>query len=937
MKKFWAVWLSLSIILLSIGPDFVQCAADISAARPSRLKVLPLRGVPLFKTAADLRLGRCAILNNVAAPARQPARAADPSAQATSRSPFVLGAVEALTQQLQNLDEIPAADLKFDILDPAYLNAPARYRRRTAGEQEMFSGAAAVKALVKASRHSLGLAYDFSRAKLPELRQVAGDGAILVPEGQSGHSTEFVYFEDSDRRVVAPGVGFEGFFWKKRKLELKYGDDILLKKWKKDADEAGHWKVFFPYLLNLLAPFDWAAGLRAELEEIRDKPIPLIDRNRLLNRILASSVMSMREQIKLKNKSLRDRFLVYTSFARAYNRLREGKNYFESLDKAELERIRDLKATALYTIDIFRIGERKRWGSGGGSPFAIESYHVKEDLGGDKAKQEAARRMRQAGLDHGVDVIPNHAGLGGEEMRRRPENFIHILPERQPRSGEDLKQYEKEILDKVPHEKPGLYSPMYDLIPSKAYPGHEGRDYWMLVHHPVIDAHWIDMGQHDFSRSSTREDLAAEGRRLVREGARVIRMDMASSVIGAKYWNDWIGQLSAERDGTPDPHIREQLQKFLEGFTRRRVKMGSKEFLKEFIADIRQENPEVVVILEGYHHFRELSATGANYIYNKVGLYDATWNAYDPFRKGQNNDAGGIMAAEDDVAYRDWQLGGAKLMNFGGTFDGGEGNAVDKFTDRVLAVYALALMHKAGFVYNGQELGTTQAEMLISDALDQAQDRDKAIPFSIRVLINWLKTNPRIAQGLKTILEKTDHEALTRGEMSTLEPVDQGPIAAFTYGFTDSQGAQKAVLVAGNIAPGRKAQRFVFNTPVLSDFGTGFMPRADRNYILKDYADLMPDGRPKTYQKSGRKLLEDFWIILDGGNIHIFDIEEVDPNAPVRAPPHISGGSDAPISPAGEIKPARAAWNRWTTWLNVMSLGAYFGLQFPRYTEISQI
>src|SRR3989338_4787184 len=117
MKKFWAVWLSLSIILLSIGPDFVQCAADISAARPSR--------------------------------------PADPSAQATSRSPFVLGAVEALTQQLQNLDEIPAADLKFDILDPAYLNAPARYRRRTAGEQEMFSGAAAVKALVKASRHSL--------------------------------------------------------------------------------------------------------------------------------------------------------------------------------------------------------------------------------------------------------------------------------------------------------------------------------------------------------------------------------------------------------------------------------------------------------------------------------------------------------------------------------------------------------------------------------------------------------------------------------------------------------------------------------------------------------------------------------------------------------------------------------------------------------------
>lgn len=764
---------------------------------------------------------------------------------------------------------------------------------------------------------------DFGQVELLELKQVAGDGAILVAQGQPGHSAEFVFFENSARKVKAPGVGLEGFWWKKLKLESKFGEDILLKKWKWDSDEQGHWKDFFPYLLNLLAPFEWASGLRAELEEIRNLPIPLIERNRLLNETLTRVVMAMREQIKLKDKSLRDRFLVYTSLARAYNRLEEGKNYFDSFSRAELERIKNLKATALYTIDIFRISERKRWGDGGGSPFATESYHVKDEHGGDEAKQRAAKRMREARLDHFVDFIPNHAGLDGQEMRERPRNFIHIIPERQPKAGEGFKEYEKEMLAKA--------GPMYDLVKVQTYPGHEGRDYWVLIHHPVIDGHWIDMGQHDFFRRDTWDWLISEGVRLVSEGARGVRIDMASSVIRASYGESWTRQLSAERDAATDPWIKAHLTELVKDFSQRRREFESqnKEFLKEFIDALRRENPEVGVITESYHHFQELSAAGANFNYNKVGLFDAIWGAYNPFKEGgQNNNASGVMEALDDVAFRDWQVGGARWMNFAGTFDE-EGNVVDKFTDRALVVYALSLLHKAGFVYNGQEQGTTQEEMLISDQLRRSVDRKKAIPFDISVLINWDKMRLQIAQGVRTILQGTTHEALKKGEMSILEPADnKGSIAAFTYGFADPRdGRQKAILVAGNLSPTRKGQRFNFPKTILSDFGAGFVPRVDKNYVLKDYADMSADGQPKIYKRSGRKLLEDFWIILDGGRFHLFEIEEINPAAPVRAPPAISGGSDLPIPDA---KPTETSWGHWTAKLNLLSLAAYFGVQAPQ-------
>ena len=113
---------------------------------------------------------------------------------------------------------------------------------------------------------------------------------------------------------------------------------------------------------------------------------------------------------------------------------------------------------------------------------------------------------------------------------------------------------------------------------------------------------------------------------------------------------------------------------------------------------------------------------------------------------------------------------------------------------------------------------------------------------------------------------------------------------------------------------------------MLKDFGT-FKPREGHGYIFRDLANLDEKGQPLTYTHSGQALLEKGLPVgLAAAGIHIFEVEETAPSAPVA--PQIKPQESAP----------RSAWDAWTDRLTKVSLLPYIFLQLPQViTNFSNI
>ncbi|MBI3289477.1 MAG: hypothetical protein HYZ74_08170, partial [Elusimicrobia bacterium] len=270
-----------------------------------------------------------------------------------------------------------------------------------------------------------------------------------------------------------------------------------------------------------------------------------------------------------------------------------------------------------------------------------------------------------------------------------------------------------------------------------------------------------------------------------------------------------------------------------------------------------------------YAHTDELSRTGSDGIYNKndhdgsqgqIGLYDAM----------QSGDGARIRAALRHAAFRRWQRGGATLVNFIGTHDGGEGNPVDKFGARFQAAALAALMLRPILLYNGVEQGVGQAENLLGD-LAKSADRQKAIPFDIPVKIDWTKSDASKQAFLKLVLGvgAENQELFDRGAMDVLEPAGDTPLTAWTV-----SGSGKTFLMAANWSSETQARVFRF-APLLFDFGA-FRPVAGRQYLLRDLADTADGKKPRKYVREGKDLIENgLYLQLPGNGTHLFEVSEL--------------------------------------------------------------
>ena len=715
-----------------------------------------------------------------------------------------------------------------------------------------------------------------SAPSVSELKGVLSDGPKFP--GQS--LSPFSFHLPSGQWASARDEGLEGFLYSKLELE-KQGQGNL-----------EQLEDYFHYLDSLLSPMGLAAPDLKSLEKIHSSSLPPQKKNARLNDWLVSTVSKYQSQLELLDPSLwAKEASIYLIFARAYNRLKSGKNFMDSLDETELSRIRNqIKADSLWLMDIFEIGEIHRWGTGGGSAYSIKGYHVKPELGGDEGLKNLIERAQKMGIKVGVDFIPNHVSLDGDFIKEFPEGVMHVVP---PQNLSD-----EEIMAQVPLHGNG--KPAFYLLHSDHYP-ENGKfvSKKILVQYPITDYGgdmWTDLAQMDYSRPETRQwELDQTAKMFGPWSLNFVRRDMAYEILNARYFPRWLFILEHERDSSRG-WMRDALTRFIEDFKARWKNLNGAEFMAQMAQTARKENPSAALFDEAYTDFSALSRAGSNAVYNKnthdgsrgqYGLYDAMVSA----SSGGSVDI--LREALKNVCFRMWQKGGAGELDFIGTHDGGEGNPVDKFGRYFKAAALTALLFRPLLTYNGLEQGVGQAENLIGD-LSKSVDTQKAIPFDIPVLINWKNSNPDNQKYLETLWSVGEKYKGALGKaLEVLSPKTRTSLVAWSSGYAEN-GVQKALIGVSNF--GEKSGAFFnMDSPTLEAFGA-FKPRADRDYILRDVLNLQKDGTPTVYRRSGAELLKNgLYIGLDAGGTQLFEVEEVLP------PP--KSGLDFPDRRLGAIVP----------------------------------
>ncbi len=739
-------------------------------------------------------------------------------------------------------------------------------------------------------------AVNFDGAASPsvsELKGVLSDGPKFPGQGLS----PFSFHLPSGQWASARDEGLEGFLYSKLELE-KQGQGNL-----------SQLEDYFHYLDWLLSWAGWAASDLESLKKIHSSSENPQQKNAQLNNWLVAVVSKYQSQLELMDPSLwAKEASIYLIFSRAYNRLKPGKNFMDSLDETELARIRDeIKADSLWLMDIFDIGEIHRWGTGGGSAYSIKGYHVKPELGGDEGLKNLIARAQSMGIRVGVDFIPNHVSLDSDFIKEFPEGVMHVVP---PQNLSD-----EEIMSQVPLHNNG--KPAFYLLHTDHYP-ENGKfvSKKILVQYPITDYGgdmWTDLAQMDYSRPETRQwELDQTAKMFGPWGLNFVRRDMAYEILNARYFPRWLFILEHERDSSQG-WMKDALDRFIEDFKARWKNLNGEEFMAQMAQTARQENSSAALFDEAYTNFSQLSRAGSSAVYNK-NTHDGSRGQYGLYDAMVAASAGGsvdfLREALKNVSFRMWQKGGAGELNFIGTHDGGEGNPVDKFGRYFKAAALTALLFRPLLTYNGLEQGVGQAENLIGD-LAKSVDTQKAIPFDIPVLINWKNSNPDNQKYLETLWRTGEKYKGVMGKaMEVLSPKTSTSIVAWSSGYLEN-GVQKALIGASNFGE-RSGAFFNMDSPTLEPFGA-FKPRADRSYLLRDVLHLQKDGTPTVYTRSGADMLKNgLYIGLDAGGTQLFEVEEVQPGSS-------GSGKKAPLS-----------WDEKTQRFVEASWGIFGLLQFPQ-------
>lgn len=201
-----------------------------------------------------------------------------------------------------------------------------------------------------------------------------------------------------------------------------------------------------------------------------------------------------------------------------------------------------------------------------GSPFAVQSYAVSPDLGGDAALSRLRERLSRRGVKLLLDFVPNHAGLDHPWVASRPEWLVEG-------SEEDLAR------------EPGNYVRLGGRVVA------HGRDPYFPGWPDTVQLNW----RHPELRAAMVEEL-----RHVAARCDGVRCDMAMLLLPDVFRRTW-GDRSLPGDGSAP---------------------ADGPFWPGAIDRVRRERPRFVFLAEVYWNLEEeLQRQGFDFTYDKP-LYD---------------------------------------------------------------------------------------------------------------------------------------------------------------------------------------------------------------------------------------------------------------------------------------------------------------------------
>ncbi|PCI39261.1 MAG: hypothetical protein COB53_03500 [Elusimicrobia bacterium] len=544
------------------------------------------------------------------------------------------------------------------------------------------------------------------------------------------------------------------------------------------------------------------------------------------------------------------------------------------------------------------------------------------------------------------------------------------------------------------HGTPPVAIPLFRLAKVQNYPGREGVETRIVLHHPRTDfgdVTWIDMAQIDYSRPAAREWildqtrnllmlLTEEGERAAKEfesaaaraqdlkalydasipkvygkeasiawdraqglpskielvrdfnsrGIDSMRRDMAYYVLNEGYYDRWLTIFEAE---AKDAHgwARDEMARMVDEFKQRWAKLDNSEILAEITNAGKTTRPDAVFHDENYGYSTGLSETGSDGVYGK-NTQDTSMGQYGLYDAMRSRDPWTIAQAQRYNLFRMWQLGAATIVNFVGNHD--EMNWVDRLGSHWKAGVVTALLGGAVISQSGQELGTNQHEMLSdTTVLSDSIDRGKGIPFDIPVSVDRSKINGEKAGVMKLAWQKHDqYKSLYRDGVGQV-------LDAHWKALNDEEGnapVEGFPIVAWTVGHGNKAILAAANWGA-HEIGGFFRLDGAKTSL----GAFIPE-KGKTYRltdqlseveviATGQKLLEEgLYIQLPAGGAHIFEISEVESASTLQLRDPASSNAADAVAASAKKSFWKAPWSTWVTRGVYFALVPFVLLQLPQ-------
>lgn len=202
-----------------------------------------------------------------------------------------------------------------------------------------------------------------------------------------------------------------------------------------------------------------------------------------------------------------------------------------------------------------------------GSPYAITSYKIASDFGGNEVFNNFREKIRRDyNLKIILDFVPNHFAIDSPVVQKHPEFFIQATQQQRDTNPDNF------ITINI-----------------------KGHDYIFAHGKDPYSPPWKDTLQLDYRSKSVQEFMIKELLKLSKycDG---VRCDMAMLLLSDIFFENW------KDFPCPKDHV-----------------ATAKEFWFDAISKVKKANPDFIFIAEVYWHREEdLLALGFDYVYDKV-------------------------------------------------------------------------------------------------------------------------------------------------------------------------------------------------------------------------------------------------------------------------------------------------------------------------------